>query len=128
MRHQEQLTLVPSEPAIRWSTMAARARQARRPRSRTSLKAGFTLGLTGSSDDKSLQGYLQFGFSENTTDSSSILIQKAETFDIKIPGPATDEIDHNHDVFVLLLNPLLTVAQNSPGTKCRSPWASMDRP
>jgi hypothetical protein len=76
-----------------------------------SLKAGFTLGLTGSTDDKSLQGNFQFGFSENTTDSSSILIQKAETFDIKIPGPATDGIDHNHDVFVLLLNPLLTVAQ-----------------
>lgn len=76
-----------------------------------SLKTGFTLGLTGSTDDKSLQGNLQFGFSENTTDSSSILIQKAETFDIKIPGPATDGIDHNHDVFVLLLNPLLTVAQ-----------------
>ena len=76
-----------------------------------SLKAGFSLGLTGSTDDKSLQGNFQFSFSENTTDSSSISIQKAESFDIKIPGPATDGIDHNHDVFMLLLNPLLTVAQ-----------------
>ena len=53
---------------------------------------------------------LQFDFSQNTTDSSSISIQKAETFDMKIPGPAMDGIDHDHDVFVLLLNPLLTVA------------------
>jgi hypothetical protein len=39
------------------------------------------------------------------------LIQKAVTFDIKIPGPATDGIDHTHDVFALLLNPLLTVSE-----------------
>jgi hypothetical protein len=54
---------------------------------------------------------LQFNFSDTTTDSSSIAIQKAETFDIKLPGPAADGIDHNRDVFVLLLNPLLTVAE-----------------
>jgi hypothetical protein len=54
---------------------------------------------------------LQFSFSDTTTDSSSIAIQKATTFDIKLPGPAADGIDHNHDVFVLLLNPLLTVAE-----------------
>ena len=71
----------------------------------SSIKAGFSLHLGPDKD----QG-LQFGFSKNTTDSSSISIQKAETFDMKIPGPATDGIDHDHDVFVLLLNPLLTVA------------------
>jgi hypothetical protein len=54
---------------------------------------------------------LQFNFSDTTTDSSSIAIQKAETFDIKLPGPAADGIDHNRDVFVLLLNPLLTVSE-----------------
>jgi hypothetical protein len=73
-----------------------------------SLKAGFSLQI-GPSKDTS--GSLQFDYSQNTTDSSSIMIKKAETFEIKIPGPATDGIDHNHDVFVLLLNPLLTVAQ-----------------
>ncbi|HLY00607.1 MAG TPA: hypothetical protein VKR62_18055 [Roseiarcus sp.] len=71
----------------------------------SSVKTGFSLQF---GTDKN---GLQFNFSDNTTDSSSILIQKAETFDIKIPGPAADGIDHNHDVFVLLLNPLLTVAQ-----------------
>jgi hypothetical protein len=70
-----------------------------------SVKAGFSLHVGA---DK--VGSLQFDFSQNTTDSSSISIQKAETFDMKIPGPATDGIDHYHDVFVLLLNPLLTVA------------------
>jgi hypothetical protein len=72
----------------------------------SSVKAGFNLQIGPSKDEG-----LQFGFSQNTTDSSSILIQKAVTFDIKIPGPATDGIDHNHDVFALLLNPLLMVSE-----------------
>ena len=91
----------------------------------SSVKAGFNLQFGPSKDEG-----LQFGFSQNTTDSSSLLIQKAVTFDIKIPGPAAlpeaDGIDHDHDVFALLLNPLLTVS-NSPGTMSRSPWASTAR-
>ena len=70
-----------------------------------SVKEGFTLQFGTEKEG------LQFNFSDTTTDSSSIAIQKAETFDIKLPGPAADGIDHNHDVFVLLLNPLLTVAE-----------------
>ena len=62
---------------------------------------------------------MQFSFSDTKTDSSSIAIQKAETFDIKLPGPAADGIDHNHDVFVLLLNPLLTVSA-VPRQQCAS--------
>jgi len=76
----------------------------------SSVKAGFNLQFGPSKEEG-----LQFGFSQNTTDSSSVLIQKAVTFDIKIPGPAAlpaaDGIDHDHDVFALLLNPLLTVSE-----------------
>jgi hypothetical protein len=70
-----------------------------------SVKDGLTLQFGPDKDNVGLQ----FGSSSTTT--SSISIQKMETFDIKIPGPAADGIDHNYDVFVLLLNPLLTVAQ-----------------
>lgn len=70
-----------------------------------SVKDGITLQF---GPDKDNVGW-QFGSSSTTT--SSISIQKMETFDIKIPGPAADGIDHNYDAFVLLLNPLLTVAQ-----------------
>jgi hypothetical protein len=70
---------------------------------------------------------LQFNFSDTSTDSSSIAIQKVETFDIKLPGPAADGIDHNRDVFVLLLNPLLRL-QSFPAITCKSPWASTVRP
>jgi hypothetical protein len=87
----------------------------------SSIKQGVGFHLGPDKD----QG-LQFNFSQNTTDSSSIAIQKAETFDIKIPGPATDGIDHNHDVFVLLLNPLLTISV-FPAITPRSRWASTAR-
>lgn len=53
---------------------------------------------------------LDFEISQTDTESSSVEIKKSTTFDIKIPGPAKDGIDHDHDVFVLMLNPLLNVA------------------
>jgi hypothetical protein len=70
----------------------------------TSVKQGVSATFGGEK-----KGGLEFEFSETDTDSSSVEIKKSTTFDIKLPGPAKDGIDHDHDVFVLMLNPLLNV-------------------
>src|ERR1700727_1668273 len=86
--------------------MAAAARQARRPRSPVRSRRGST-SRSALARTKACNS----AFRKTRQTALSILIQKAVTFDIKIPGPATDGIDHNHDVFALLLNPLLTVSE-----------------
>jgi hypothetical protein len=75
----------------------------------SSFKAGLTLGFGIGPKDSQIG--LQFGVSRTETDESSVEIAKSETFDVRISGPANDGIDHDHDVFVLLLNPLLQVAE-----------------
>lgn len=52
----------------------------------------------------------QFGASVTNTDLSSENITKSQTFDIKVPGPGADGISHDHDMFMLMLNPLLAVS------------------
>jgi len=51
-----------------------------------------------------------FSTSSVTTDKESETITKGQTFDIKMQGPGADGINHDHDMFVLMLNPLLGVA------------------
>jgi hypothetical protein len=79
---------------------------------KTSVSSAFKdeldVGVTFATKDVGVNA--QFSMSSTTTDATSLQIQKAETFDIKIPGPAKDGVDHDHDVFVILLNPLLQVA------------------
>ena len=52
----------------------------------------------------------QFSASATTTDTSSENITKSQTYDIKVPGPGADGISHDHDMFLLMLNPLLAVS------------------
>jgi hypothetical protein len=68
-----------------------------------STSGGFNLGPVhlGASTD--------FNYSSTTTDSSSVEIKKSENFDIKVSGPAQDGINHDHDLFYLWLNPMLSV-------------------
>jgi hypothetical protein len=51
----------------------------------------------------------EFDASYSSTDATAVEIKKSKSLSIKVPGPAKDGIDHDHDVFVLLLNPLLQV-------------------
>jgi hypothetical protein len=52
----------------------------------------------------------QFSASATSTDTSSENITKSQTFDMKVPGPGADGISHDHDMFLLMLNPLLAVS------------------
>jgi hypothetical protein len=48
-----------------------------------------------------------FSTSTTKTDTTSQDIKKSQAWDIKVTGPAEDGINHDHDMFVLMLNPLL---------------------
>jgi Domain of unknown function (DUF5050) len=52
----------------------------------------------------------QFTSSTTTTDQTSENITKSQTYDIKVPGPGKDGINHDNDMFVLMLNPLVAAA------------------
>lgn len=55
-------------------------------------------------------GSVDFSFSKTKTDSSSVESKKSESYEIKVNGPAADGINHDHDLFYLWLNPILSVA------------------
>jgi hypothetical protein len=77
---------------------------------KTSTSSSFKEGVKVGIEPQKFGIGANFSVSGTATDSSSVEIKKSQSFDIKIPGPAKDGIDHDHDVFVLLLNPLLSVA------------------
>jgi hypothetical protein len=79
----------------------------------SSFKAGADVSASGGLSlfgivDLSTSG--DFNYAVTTTDTSSVEITKSQTYDIKVPGPSQDGINHDEDLFVLLLNPLLGVA------------------
>jgi len=51
----------------------------------------------------------QFSSSTTQTDKTSVDIKKSESVDYKIQGPGEDGINHDHDMFLLMLNPLVYV-------------------
>ncbi len=57
-----------------------------------------------------LGGGAQFNASTTTSDQSSETITSSTTFTQNVPGPGEDGINHDHDMFVLMLNPLVGVA------------------
>ena len=73
----------------------------------SAFKSSFTVSASVGIADDSLSA--QFDSSTTTTDQSSENITKSQTYDIKEPGPGEDGINHDHDVFLLMLNPLMTV-------------------
>jgi Domain of unknown function (DUF5050) len=73
-----------------------------------SVSAGLkVLGGSGVPSPFGLSG--QFSASTTTTDETTEDIKKSQTYDIKVPGPGKDGIDHDHDIFMLMLNPLVAV-------------------
>lgn len=76
----------------------------------SSFQEGVSVGVSIGGGDKDA-GSLgsDFSYSKSTTDTQSVEIKKTATFDIKVPGPAADGIDHNRDRFYLWLNPKVEV-------------------
>jgi hypothetical protein len=73
----------------------------------TSFKesAGASIAV-GPKDNQSSAG---FTIAETTTDAQTLDIKKTETNDLSVLGPGADGIDHDEDIFVLWLNPTITV-------------------
>jgi hypothetical protein len=74
-----------------------------------SFKAETEVGASG--ETVSLGG--SFSASTTVTDTSSLQITKSQSYSFAMPGPARDGINHDYDLFLLLLNPLVT-AQRYP--------------
>ena len=73
----------------------------------SSFKAGVTVSASTQITGDTLSA--QLSTSVTTTDQTSENITKSQTYDIKVPGPGEDGISHDHDLFVLMLNPLVVV-------------------
>jgi len=80
----------------------------------TSTSSSFKVGLNvtaGTSFNPlgliKLGGSSEFTASSTTTDTTAENIAKSQTWDIKVPGPGADGINHDHDMFLLMLNPLI---------------------
>jgi Domain of unknown function (DUF5050) len=56
---------------------------------------------------------VNYSASRTDTDASALKITKSESYTFRMPGPAVDGINHDYDLFELLLNPLVT-AQEYP--------------
>ena len=77
----------------------------------TSTTQSFKEGTeVGPSDDAVTLGGT-FSASKTTTDSSSLAINKSQTYSFQMQGPAHDGIDHDFDIFLLLLNPLIKASE-----------------
>ena len=55
----------------------------------------------------------EFSASATATDTSSLDVKKTNGYDLKISGPASDGISHDHDIALLWLNPRLDVTVDS---------------
>jgi hypothetical protein len=51
-----------------------------------------------------------FNTSTKTDNTSSIAVTKSESYTITVPGPAADGINHDEDIFVLWLNPVIDIS------------------
>ncbi|MBN9491598.1 MAG: DUF5050 domain-containing protein [Alphaproteobacteria bacterium] len=66
------------------------------------------VGIGGGDKDIGSLG-ADFSYSKATSDSVSVEVKKTASFDIKVPGPAANGIDHSRDRFYLWLNPMVDV-------------------
>jgi hypothetical protein len=84
--------------------------------SKVTTKDSFQLGVTITYDSSDLVGGIggggSYGFSDTSTDTSSVNITKTNAFEIKALGNG-DGIDHGQDVFLLLLHPSVKLKKNA---------------
>jgi hypothetical protein len=77
----------------------------------TTLSTSFkeSAGASIAVGPKDNQGSAGFTIAETTTDAQTLDIKKTATNDLSVLGPGADGIDHDEDIFVLWLNPTVTV-------------------
>ena len=56
-----------------------------------------------------------FGYTYTSGDTKAATLTKSATYEVKDPGPNVDGIDHDQDMFIILVNPTVTVSQESNG-------------
>jgi hypothetical protein len=90
--------------------------------SKVSISDSFKFGLKLSVDSFSPIGSAggDAGFTITQTNSSSVAVTKSASRDIKASGNG-DGIDHGQDMFILLLNPAVTLRQDATGNIFWSP-------
>jgi len=91
------------------STMGTKTSIQSSKESAVDLKVSATFG-GGDSKATSFGVSATTGYSTTTTDSNSTTISKASTSDVKATGNG-DGVDHDQDLFILLLNPAIAVQQ-----------------
>jgi hypothetical protein len=69
----------------------------------------------------SASGSADFSFSSSSTDSSSVECKKSEDYIITVNGPTADGINHDDDLFLIWLNPLLFVTTDGKNNVSWSP-------
>jgi hypothetical protein len=78
-----------------------------------SLKAGTQ--VTASAGTQTEGAELTFGFTYTSGQSQTVSLTKSATYEVKDPGPNVDGIDHDQDMFIILINPIVTLSQQSNG-------------
>ncbi|WP_147292871.1 hypothetical protein [Dyella psychrodurans] len=87
-----------------------------------SFKAATQITLSTGTQSEGAQ--LGFGFSNTSSDTQSTTLTKSASYEVKDPGPNEDGIDHDQDMFIILINPTVTVSQKSDGSIDWSPGFS----
>lgn len=79
----------------------------------SSFKVGFdisaTLGSKAKDSSLSGSGGLDFGYSNTTTNTSSLDLKKSASTEISVSGPGADGINHDEDLIYLWLNPQVNI-------------------
>ena len=73
-----------------------------------SLKGGVEVSAKVG-DDKAFSAGLSFAYSNTGTDTTTLDIKKTDSYALSVGGPGADGIDHDHDMYYLALNPLVTI-------------------
>jgi hypothetical protein len=79
------------------------------------FNVSLTLAFGGPFGSISIGGSLEYDTTATTSDESKLTITKSQTKELDILGPSTDGIDHDQDVFYLLLNPVLMFTVDAQG-------------
>ncbi|WP_233841523.1 hypothetical protein [Dyella sp. 2HG41-7] len=58
---------------------------------------------------------LSFGFTFSENETQTTTLTKSATYEVKDPGPNEDGVDHDQDMFIILINPTVTLKQESSG-------------
>jgi hypothetical protein len=88
-----------------------------------SIEDSFQAGVTLTADVSAGLGLnAQFAVSVNANNTTQIQVTKSQTFDLALPGPDSDGINHAYDTFLVLTNPALDVTVTVTGDATVVNW------